>query len=471
MKGLDDAVDIVRLLGTLEGPYALVYYHHGSRNYSLRGTLSVRVAALDLASVSTGTSDCHDFAELSTEHIYALNLDCLDIKPTISLEPCLECLPRVPVNDSSIHESFTRPGRVNRVLPPIDTELPRLQSLDCVPEYLSSAVEDLISHLDRSVALRVSNISRRSVESPSRDKARSASSVSARVAVLFSGGIDSTICAFLAAQHVPLDEPIDLLNIAFENPRKIRVQVDGNVGGIKKKKKKINALQNDRPIEGRVSGRYDPDYLVPDRSAGLNELEELRRLCPGRQWNFVEVDVPYTEYQAAQPVVKSIMWPCHTVMDLSLAMALYFAARGVGKVRSGPEAQPEPYTSPARVLLNGLGSDELLGGYGRHRTAFGAGGWPAVIDELQLEMDRISTRNLGRDDRVISTHGKETRHPFLCLSVVNFLVGLPAHIKLAARKLGLVEASTRKKRAMQFGSHAARMEVGIADGGGTSPVL
>ena len=187
-------------------------------------------------------------------------------------------------------------------------------------------------------------------------------------------------------------------------------------------------------------------------------------------------------------------------------MALYFAARGVGKVRSGPEAQPEPYTSPARVLLNGLGSDELLGGYGRHRTAFGAGGWPAVIDEvshewimmvcilgivfheqLQLEMDRISTRNLGRDDRVISTHGKETRHPFLCLSVVNFLVGLPAHIKLdprldvgvgdkmllrlAARKMGLVEASTRKKRAMQFGSHAARMEVGIADGGGTSPVL
>ena len=66
----------------------------------------------------------------------------------------------------------------------------------------------------------------------------------------------------------------------------------------------------------------------------------------------------------------------------SLAMALYFAARGVGKVRSGPDAQPEPYSSPARVLLNGLGSDELLGGYGRHRTAFQAGSWSAVIDEV-----------------------------------------------------------------------------------------
>lgn len=92
-------------------------------------------------------------------------------------------------------------------------------------------------------------------------------------------------------------------------------------------------------------------------------------------------------------------------------------------------------------------------------------------------------RNLGRDDRVVSTHGKETRFPFLSLSVVNFLVALPAHIKfdlgleaglgdkmllrLAVRKMGLIEASTRKKRAMQFGSHSARMEVGITGGGGT----
>ena len=82
-------------------------------------------------------------------------------------------------------------------------------------------------------------------------------------------------------RHIPPDEPIDLLNIAFENPRKIRVQVDGNVGGNNK------ALRNVRRKEGPVPGRYDPDYLVPDRSAGLSELEELRKLCPGRQWNFV----------------------------------------------------------------------------------------------------------------------------------------------------------------------------------------
>lgn len=173
-------------------------------------------------------------------------------------------------------------------------------------------------------------------------------------------------------------------------------------------------------------------------------------------------------------------------------MALYFASRGKGQIRHSPGAEPIPYTSTARVLLNGLGSDELLGGYGRHRSAFNTGGWQSVIEEviafnvlvdtklivmmfkLQLEIDRIPTRNLGRDDRVISSHGKETRHPFLSLTVVNFLAKLPVHFKmdprievglgdkmllrLATFKVGLIEASRRKKRAMQFGSHSARME-------------
>jgi asparagine synthetase B (glutamine-hydrolysing) len=84
---------------------------------------------------------------------------------------------------------------VNRTLPPVDIELPQLQSLESIPGYLSSAVEGLISHLDRSVALRVSDIPRRNAGSPSINESRS---VAAGVAVLFSGGIDSTTCAFLA---------------------------------------------------------------------------------------------------------------------------------------------------------------------------------------------------------------------------------------------------------------------------------
>lgn len=63
-------------------------------------------------------------------------------------------------------------------------------------------------------------------------------------------------------------------------------------------------------------------------------------------------------------------------------MALYFASRGSGQVKSQRDGTIKPYTSTARVLLNGFGSDELLGGYARHRTAFKKGGWKAVINEV-----------------------------------------------------------------------------------------
>ena len=51
------------------------------------------------------------------------------------------------------------------------------------------------------------------------------------------------------------------------------------------------------------------------------------------------------------------------------------------------------------MLLSGLGADEQLAGYSRHRTTFQIGGWTALESELQMEMNRISKRNLGRDDR------------------------------------------------------------------------
>lgn len=67
----------------------------------------------------------------------------------------------------------------------------------------------------------------------------------------------------------------------------------------------------------------------------------------------------------------------------SLAQALYFASRGIGHIRDNLDAEPIPYSSTARVVLSGLGSDELLGGYGRHRAVYTNGGWKAVVKEVR----------------------------------------------------------------------------------------
>ncbi|KAI6158748.1 asparagine synthase-domain-containing protein [Pisolithus thermaeus] len=407
------------LLGSVEGPYAFVFYDSSSEKlYFARDPLGRRSLLIHrpspsgpyflLSSVSAGDHPAYQFEELPTEGIFCLDVGLIRQSSDFmkGLDDCLSTIPR-----RASAAKFAEISRVNTAHPLED--IPLLDPFECEPFPKAC------------VMLRVRDIP---VHFGQEGKAR--------VAVLFSGGIDSTI-------HVPEDEAIDLINVAFENPRKIQVRLGVTNGGT-------------------------TSYLVPDRVTGLEEVDELRKLCPGRTWNF--------ESLAARSAVEAIMWPSRTVMDLSLAMALYFASRGVGRIRGSTSECYKAYTSHARVLLNGLGSDELLGGYGRHRTAFTVGGWNGVIDELQLELDRIPTRNLGRDDRIISSHGKETRHPFLSLSVVSFLAGLPVYLKLdprldvgkgdktllrlAARRVGLVEASARKKRAMQFGSHSARMTAG-----------
>jgi 3-dehydroquinate synthase class II len=55
-----------------------------------------------------------------------------------------------------------------------------------------------------------------------------------------------------------------------------------------------------------------------------------------------------------------------------------------------------PYLSTCKILLVGLGADEQLAGYGRHRTCFAQGGWDALCKELNLDLERLWTRNLGR---------------------------------------------------------------------------
>lgn len=56
----------------------------------------------------------------------------------------------------------------------------------------------------------------------------------------------------------------------------------------------------------------------------------------------------------------------------------------------------ELYKSPCKILLVGIGADEQMAGYGRHRTTFEKFGWNGLVKELHSDMARLWTRNLGR---------------------------------------------------------------------------
>ncbi len=118
-----------------------------------------------------------------------------------------------------------------------------------------------------------------------------------------------------------------------------------------------------------------------------------RRISSNRQWNFVCIDVGATVASIRQSDVFALIFPRTTIMDMTIGTALWFAAEGKGRLFD----TEQEYTCQAKVLLNGLGADEQLAGYGRHRSAFKYGAWIRLHQELQKDVYRLWQRNLGTD--------------------------------------------------------------------------
>ncbi|CAH0521506.1 unnamed protein product [Peronospora belbahrii] len=546
-----------------------------------------------LTNVAIGDNDqdLMQYQELPASGIYVLDLRACcealtnDTLPSYRMEfhpyaPLVSNLPLAISKTEASNDLFDRFG-CKLPCPGITTE-----TIDLATKMLECSARALLVALSNAVGIRVRSI-------PVRSSIHELSST-ARVAVLFSGGLDSVVLAALTHFHAPAIEPVDLLTVCFDE---------------------------------------SSNYASPDRLAAELAHAELCSLFPERQWNLIKVNVPHVELSGEQREIQTLMAPCDTHMDFNIGAAFWFLARGRGVLTESTQAsematleelnaflkphqadlskleakvaafsffddqsangsellcpvlscgrkrkhgcvlqvcktccfriqrevnrliplenqhgdqrevsfsrakllsmgvseaqlerllglanqqdeasnkspvqqhfsccvhRPKQtalpilsnstsafsqsdctsspsshYETPARVVLVGIGADEQLAGYGRHRTTLMNGGEQALRAELQMDLARIWKRNLGRDDRCIAAHGREARFPYLDETVVATISTFPVSslcdanlprgvgdkrvLRLVANTLGLRNCALLAKRAIQFGSRIAKV--------------
>ncbi|KAI1107636.1 asparagine synthase-domain-containing protein [Jackrogersella minutella] len=448
---------ILNILRSIDGPFAFLFYDARiKRLYFGRDRLGRRSLLFNLTEDgdSISFSSIADVPPTGWKEVEAVGVYSLILNTRLATPHGLKLDSHTAKHDwvpSGADDMVSSIGAFNTTLPPPDHKL----------DFSSLSVEVLRHRLCESLKVRVLEIP----EPPN-----PLSDADVRVAVLFSGGLDCTVLARLAHDLVPADQGIDLINVAFENPRQA-------------------SIDKTLPHQDVV----DIYEFCPDRVTGRKAFAELKSACPSRYWRFIAVNVPFEEAMSHKSRIISLLHPHNTEMDLSIALALYFAARGIGSSyihKCEWEPAPPSVTSPARVLLSGLGADELFGGYARHEAAFKNGGYPRLIDELKLDISRIGQRNLGRDDRIMAHWGKEVRFPYLDEELVRFAISSPVWekcdfqnqfhpaiidpakrlLRILADKLGLPVIAREKKRAIQFGSRTAKIESATGRRRGTAPI-
>lgn len=253
--------------------------------------------------------------------------------------------------------------------------------------------------------------------------------------VLFSGGLDSTLLAWLCKEE-GLDFACYTAAVEEAGTREREGEEEGEGKEVRRKGEgeevRRKGLKEAEDLRWARRVAADLGFELRVKTVGVAEVEEILR----------EVVLLFGE----EDVVK-----------VSVALPFLVGCR-------------QAREDGVKTLLYGLGAEELFAGYARHRRVRRED----LNKECRAGLAALPERDLYRDWLVAKAAGISLRAPFLAEEFVEFALRLPASCKLStpngengenensedkvilreiARDLGLGEVAGRKKRAVQYGSN------------------
>ncbi|KAL0209229.1 hypothetical protein RCL1_003487 [Eukaryota sp. TZLM3-RCL] len=259
--------------------------------------------------------------------------------------------------------------------------------------------------------------------------------------VLFSGGIDSTLVAYHCAKYISdnkLKTVLSLYNVYFASD-------------------------------------------APDKLTAIQSFNQLRKIYPKISINLISRDFSVDEVSELRNFGVKFCAPKSTVMDANIATSLLAGFQLINEQIRPFQSNLNQSRDQSRdfdLVFMGQGADELFIGYHRYKSVY------SKFGELALKKTAIDSlialrEGISRDVRVAQNCGFFLTFPFISDLVYGFALSIPhfyhlGHtnqsksrdqsnligkvvIREAARLIGLDCVVDLPKRAIQFGSRAAKL--------------
>ena len=290
--------EVLSFLAGIKGPWALIYFHRPSNRLYFGRDVFGRHSLLwqpptpqhPYLRVTSVWQQCGQMQEVMAHGLYSIDFSSttlddgfkVNLVPWLhlseddlsSLHPVIEVEKHVKLG-SCLKHSLNMSLPSTAILEQLDSLPATLEqhNLEAFCVVLGSSIDQLQEVLTQAVQRRVDKCP------PCCQQCTASPSLChhPRIAVLFSGGLDSAMLALLLDSCLPKEETIDLLNVAF--PNKVCSSDNG--------KARLKAKHKPSSVVSPSSVSFE----VPDRIAGKECWQQLQQLRPHRDWNFVQVTI------------------------------------------------------------------------------------------------------------------------------------------------------------------------------------